>query len=136
LWIIKLGWIAALFGFTLLIGSSVFKIIQFVALICWLLLSFLQSFVIVDFLYNLTSKLKDRIDLGAGKALQILNYLFMLGSYVLAISLNVYGYKHWNLPKWISITNSVFVGVFLFLALFGGNKYNTVFLSGLVLVYL
>jgi hypothetical protein len=60
----------------------------------------------------------------------------MLGSYALAIFLNVYGYTNWTLPKWMSITNSVFIGVFLFLALFGGNKFNNVLLSGLVILYL
>lgn len=60
----------------------------------------------------------------------------MLGSYALAIFLNVYGYKNWTLPKWVSIINSIFIGIFLFLALFGGNKFNSVLLSGLVLVYL
>lgn len=117
-------------------GASVFKIIQFVSLVAWLLYLFIQTFVIIDLAFNLTNRLKETIDLGAGKPLQIFHYIMMLVSYSVAIALNIYGYKHWEIPKWISVTNSVFIGLFLLLALFGGNKFNTVLLSGLILIYI
>lgn len=106
------------------------------SLVSWLLFSFIQTAVVIDLAYNLTNRLKEKIDLGATKPLQIFNYVAMVGTYALAISLNAYGYKHWGIPKWISITNSVFIGLFLLLALFGGNKFNTVLLSGIMLIYL
>lgn len=132
----KILWVGCLIGLTLLMGSSIFNIIKLISLIFWLLFSFIQSFVVVDLSYNLSNRLKERIDLGAGKSLQIINYFLIITTYVIAIGLNIYGYNNWGIARGISVTNSVFIGLFLFLAMFGGNKFNTVLHSGIVLVYL
>lgn len=136
LWFIKILAVGCLVGITLLIGPSIFKIVRLISIILWLIFSLIQSFVVVDLSYNLTNRLKERIEFGAGKSLQILNYLLIIAVYGIAIGLNVYGYNNWDMHRGISVGNSVFIGLFLFLALFGGNKFNTVLHSGIVLVYL
>lgn len=136
LWLLKVVVVVGLIGFTLLLGPTVFKVVKVVCFSCWLIFSMLQSFVVIDLSYNLTNRMKERIELGAGKSLQILNYLMIVGYYVAAISLNAYGYNNWGIPRGMSITNSVFIGLFLFLAMFGGNKLNTVLNSGIILTYL
>lgn len=68
--------------------------------------------------------------------MKILNYLLILGTYAVAIIINYYSYGNWGMNKNIAIVNSVFIGLFFLLSFFGGNKFNTVLNSGIVLVYL
>ena len=132
----KLIWIGAYFSITLIFGHALFSIILFVSTLGWVFFSLIQSLVVIDLLYLMSTKLKERIEVGGGKLFQITNYLLMVLTYSVSVWMNVVSYKSWAVPKWIPIFNSVFIGLFLVTALLGGSKSNTVLLSGMVVTYL
>ena len=129
-----MGSLVGLFGLTMLMGSGFIDLVYRTCLQCWLLYCIIQSIAVLDLLWSLALVIKERLEEHRSGIFQVVSVILTLGSYSSAIAINVLLYD--LLPKWLSVCNSVAIGVLFIAALVNINPNNTILLSGLALLYI
>jgi hypothetical protein len=89
---------------------------------------------VLDLLWSLALVIKEKLEEHRSGIFQVVSVILTLGSYSSAIAINVLLYD--LLPKWLSVCNSVAIGVLFIAALVNINPNNTILLSGLALLYI